>query len=189
MDLKRQLRVTACIVGLLICGSLILGLSIWGLTWSHDQSESVTVLFVLTISTAFFGLGWYIIALTVVWLPVYCQRHACTTRGKRSPIGHADHKAQGQTSARGAGQEKTRQSGCTSPITGAIPGLRSVPCTFCFCQSEIASTDHEKTRQLSRLRARKIIRKRVERSSEMVSSATELVVSAKRVRPVGRHVE
>ena len=50
--------------------------------------------------------------------------------------------------------------------------------TSCFCQSEIASIDHEKSRQLSRLIERKIIRNRVERSSEMVSSATELVVSA-----------
>jgi hypothetical protein len=65
MNLRTRLRVTACIVGLLICGSLVLGLSILGLTWSRDQSESVIVLFVLTISMAIYGLGWYIIALTV----------------------------------------------------------------------------------------------------------------------------
>ena len=59
----------------------------------------------------------------------------------------------------------------------------------CVCQSEIASIDHEKTRQLNRLIERKIIRNRVAGSSEMVSSATELVVSAPQMRVVGRHVQ
>ena len=85
MNLKRQLGVTACIVGLLIYGPLILGLSIWGLTWSRDQNESMIVLFVLTISTAFYGLGWYIIALTV-WFGY--QYLAEEKRAQREESGH-----------------------------------------------------------------------------------------------------
>jgi ABC-type transport system involved in multi-copper enzyme maturation permease subunit len=64
MNLKRQLRVTACVVGLLIYGPLVLGLSIWGLTWARNQNQSMVVLFVLTLSSVFFIVGLFLVAVT-----------------------------------------------------------------------------------------------------------------------------
>ncbi len=65
MNIRTRLQATICLVGVLLCGPLILGLSILGMTWSRDQDDSLLVLFVVFMSRALFLLGYYIIALTV----------------------------------------------------------------------------------------------------------------------------
>ena len=84
MSTRNLLRATVCI-GLLICGPLILGLSIVVLAWSRDQNDSMLVLFVVVMARAFFLLGYYIIALTV-WFGY--QYLAEAKRAKPKESGH-----------------------------------------------------------------------------------------------------
>jgi hypothetical protein len=67
MDFTIRLRTVACTLGLLLYGPLLVGLSIWGLTWSGGQDKSALVLLVMSISVVFFVVGCIVVILTV-WL-------------------------------------------------------------------------------------------------------------------------
>lgn len=83
MNIRTRLRSIACLVGLLLCGPLIIGLSIAGMTWSREQDDSLIVLFVVAMSRALFLLGYYIIALTV-WFGYQCLAEIRRTNPKTS---------------------------------------------------------------------------------------------------------
>lgn len=87
MELTTRLRSAAYTIGLLLYGPLIVGLSIWGITWSGHQNKSALVLAVLALSVVFFVVGCIIVVLTAwLWYEIFVEEKRIKQAKNEQPV-------------------------------------------------------------------------------------------------------